>query len=146
MLCPGEGVLLTPNEIFSFRDRSLVTSASAAASRADSRRFCLSSWTMWFVATKRPEHRDRGCCGKTHTSLQQRYFAALLVRYGEHILQSRIPIAQLIAPTLFSLDALSPGRLLARACDLLNRHHAVWVVVVRVCRTATSSAAATGGA
>ena len=50
--CPGEGVLLTPSEIFSFRARSLVTSASNAASRCWSWRFVFSKVTMCVVASE----------------------------------------------------------------------------------------------
>ena len=49
---PGEGVLATPREIFSFRARSLATSDSNAANRCCNWRFVFSKLVMWFVATR----------------------------------------------------------------------------------------------
>lgn len=70
---PGEGVLFTPREIFSFRDRSRVTSDSRCASRCCSWRFVFSKLLMWFVAVA--SHRLERCqlCATVlkRTSLEQ---------------------------------------------------------------------------
>lgn len=70
---PGDGVLFTPSEIFSFKERSLVTSASKVASRCCSWRFVFSKFVMWFVAMSMHQLRGRKSCATItgHTSFQQ---------------------------------------------------------------------------
>lgn len=72
----------------------------------------------------------RAHTGRRHTTIQQRNLGRFLVRHGEGIFESAVPISQLVTSPLLRLDALTTDLLAADLVGGVGGDHGVEVVVV----------------